>query len=138
MTKGSYGFTSGNSWHELPQPLQYKRFDNFNLSRDLKWPRDQRAKWFYVWEAFMISHHSATLDKLRHSGSRDAMIAVCLINLQYRVIKRSCDIMEWSPSRQFTALKSFIKVIFNNHWNSLRNGLNEKNGKNYVKTKRKY
>ena len=45
----------------------------------------------------MICHHSATLDSLRHCGSRDTIILVFFTNLQDWVIKGSYDLWIRGP-----------------------------------------
>ena len=61
-------------------------------------------------EPLKISHHPTNSGGHRHCGSEKIMALACHMILQGYMIKRSCNFMDRSPSKQVTILHSYVAI----------------------------
>ena len=82
----------------------------FILSRDIKWPHDQRVMWLWKTELLSQSQHCAKFDAYKTCGSRDIMFLFCHVTLCEHMIKVTCDLVSRSPfnlSQHYTKFYAF-------------------------------
>ena len=63
--------------------------------------------WF---EVPQVKSHHTKFGGHKHGGSRDIMVLVCHVILQDCFMKRSCDFMSRSLSKQITILQNLVAI----------------------------